>query len=91
MHMRNNNPRYEYFMAGQKLNVVEEEKDIGVIVHSSLKPNRHCKKITDTANAVLRQLTKNFHYRDRNIFKKLYVQYVQPHLEFASPAWPPWN
>ena len=32
MHVGNNNPRYEYFMAGQKLKVVEEEKDIGVIV-----------------------------------------------------------
>ena len=92
MHVGNNNPRYEYFMAGQKLKVVEEEKDIGVIVHSSLKPNRHCKKITDTAKAVLlRQLTQNFHYRDRNIFKKLYVQYVRLHLEFSSPAWSPWN
>ena len=89
MHVGNNNPRYEYFMAGQKLKVVEEEKGIGVTIHNSLKPNRHCKKIADTANAVLRQLTKNFHYRDRNVFKKLYIQYVRPHLEFASPAWSP--
>ena len=90
MHVGRNNPQYEYFMAGVKLKVVEEE-DIGVTIHNSLKPGKHCKKITDTANAVLRQLTKNFHYRDRHIFKKLYVQYVRPHLEFASPAWSPWN
>ena len=25
------------------------------------------------------------------LFKKLYVQYVRPHLEFASPAWSPWS
>ena len=42
------------------------------------------------AGAVLRQITKNFHFRDRNIFKKLYVQYVRPHVEFASPVWSPW-
>ena len=23
--------------------------------------------------------------------KKLYVQYVRPHVEFASPAWSPWS
>ena len=86
-----NNPQYEYFMAGKKLQVVEEEKDIGVLIHNSLKPSKHCKKVADTANAVLRQLTKNFHFRDRHVFKKLYVQYVRPHLEFASPAWSPWN
>ena len=25
------------------------------------------------------------------MFKKLYIQYVRPHLEFASPAWSPWQ
>ena len=91
MHIGRNNPRYEYTMSGKLLAKVEEEKDIGVTVHSSLKPSRHCQKIAATSNTVLRQLTKNFHYRDRHVFKKLYVQYVRPHVEFASPAWSPWS
>ena len=90
MHVGKNNPRFEYKMSGVALTVVEEEKDIGVTVHSSLKPSKHCQKVAATASAVLRQLTKNFHYRDRHVFKKLYVQYVRPHVEFASPAWSPW-
>ena len=77
MHVGKNNPQYEYFMSGKKLMVVEEEKDIGVTIHSSLKPSKHCKRVADTANAVLRQLTKNFHFRDRHIFKKLYVLYIR--------------
>jgi ribonuclease P/MRP protein subunit RPP40 len=40
--------------------------------------------------SVLGQLRRNFHYRDRHIFLKLYKQYVRPHLEFSSPAWSPW-
>ena len=91
MHVGRNNPGYDYYMSGTKLNTVEEEKDIGVTVHASLKPSKHCKKVAATASAVLRQLAKNFHYRDRHIFKKLYVQYVRPHVEFASPAWSPWT
>ena len=91
MHVGRNNPGYEYHMAGTKLSTVEEEKDIGVTVQASLKPSKHCKKVAATANAVLRQLAKNFHYRDRHVFKKLYVQYVRPHVEFASPAWSPWT
>ena len=90
MHVGNNNPGYEYKMAGTTLSVVEEEKDIGITVCRNLKPSKHCKKAAGTAGAVLRQLARNFHYRDKNIFKKLYVQYVRPHLEFASPAWSPW-
>ena len=91
MHVGPHNPGYTYTMSGQPLIVVEEEKDIGVTVHRSLKPARHCKKAAGIAGAVLRQLARNFHYRDRYVFKKLYVQYVRPHLEFASPAWNPWQ
>ena len=78
-------------MDGVELQVVEEEKDIGILVHKSLKPTKQCKKAADMAGAVLRQITKNFHYRDKNIFKRLYVQYVRPHMEFASPVWSPWQ
>ena len=66
------------------------EKDIGVQVTKNLKPSAHCSKAAGRATAVLGQLMKNFHYRDRHIFVKLYIQYVRPHLEFSSPAWAPW-
>ena len=90
MHVGAHNPGYKYTMSGLELAEVEEEMDIAVTVHRSLKPSKHCKKAAGTASAVLRQLARKFHYRDRNIFRKLYIQYVQPHLEFASPAWNPW-
>ena len=91
MHVGKNNPHFDYYMAGIKLKVAEEEKDIGMTIHKSLKPSAHWKRVADTANTVLRQLTKNFHFRDRHVFKKLYVQYVRPHVEFSLPAWSPWN
>ena len=77
-------------MDGKELATVEEEKDIVVIVHKSLKPSKQCKKAADTAGAVLRTIHRNFHFRDRNIFMRLYKQYVRPHLEFSSQAWSPW-
>ena len=90
MHIGRNNPRYEYTMMGERLKEVEEEKDVGVIVHKSLKPTRQCTVAANTAGGVLRQISRNFHYRDRKHFKSLYCQYVRPHLEFAAPAWAPW-
>ena len=68
MHIGHKNPNYEYFINGEKLMEVEEERDIGVLVHKSLKPTRHCKKAAATAGAVLKTISRNFHYRDRNIF-----------------------
>ncbi len=80
-----------YFLNGTKLAVTEEEKDVGVQINKNLKPANHCKRVSLGAEAVLKQITRNFHYRDRRTFIKLYKQYVRPHLEFASPAWSPWT
>jgi ribonuclease P/MRP protein subunit RPP40 len=91
MHVGRHNPQYEYYTKGQKLETTEEEKDVGVIVTRNLKPSTQCHKAATRATAVLNQLRKNFHYRDRRTFVRLYKQYVRPHLEFASPAWSPWN
>jgi hypothetical protein len=77
-------------MNGTKLTVVEEEKDVGVIIHRSLKPARQCERNAATATGVLMQLPKCFHFKNRHIFLQLYKQYVRPHLEFATPAWSPW-
>ena len=90
MHVGTNNPGFKYKMGGIELQEVDEEKDIGILIHKNLKPSRHCKKAADMAGAVLKQITKNFHFRDKTVFKKLFIQYVQPHMEFASPVWSPW-
>jgi ribonuclease P/MRP protein subunit RPP40 len=55
------------------------------------KPSAQCAKAARAAQTVLSQLTRAFHYRDRHVFARLYMQYVRPHLEFASPAWSPWT
>jgi ribonuclease P/MRP protein subunit RPP40 len=90
MHVGLHNQEYEYHMRGTKLCTTEEEKDIGVAVTKYLKPSAQCSKAAGRATAVLGQIRRNFHYRDRHTFLRLYKQYVRPHLEFASPAWSPW-
>jgi hypothetical protein len=89
MHLGRNNPRYEYRMGEEILKTTEEEKDIGVTVTANLKPSAHCKKAARTVQTVLAQVSRAFHFRDRNVFVKLYKTYVRPHLEFSSPAWAP--
>jgi hypothetical protein len=91
MHVGRSNPCYEYVMNGEKLAATNSERDIGVIIASNLKPADQCKKAAQTASTVLAQIHRAFHFRDRNTYVKLYKQYVRPHLEFATPAWAPWN
>ena len=75
--------------AGTVLEVVKEEKDIGVVVSDSLKPSAQCAKAAKKANAILGQMSRAFHYRDET-FVSLYKTYVRHHLEFAVQAWSPW-
>jgi len=91
MHLGNNNIQQVYTMNGQQLGITKEEVDIGVAMIGSLKPSAQCRRAARTAQTVLGQLARGIHNRDRNIFLRLYQQYVRPHLEFASPAWSPWQ
>ncbi len=90
MHVGHNNKKHVYTMGGQQLEETEEERDIGVSVTRTLKSAAQCGKAARTGQTVLGQLSRAFHYRDRYVFLKLYMQYVRPQLEFASPAWAPW-
>ena len=78
-------------MNGKVLNTTESERDLGVVIEKNLKPSTQCRKAAARARVVLGQITRNFHYRDKKHFLRLYTQYVRPHLEFASSAWSPWT
>ena len=91
LHCGRNNPKNEYYMDNIKLGTVESERDIGIRITSNLKPTTHCNEIVNKAKAVLNQISRSFHYRDKNVFIRLYKQYVRPHLEFSSSVWNPWN
>jgi hypothetical protein len=80
MHVGHNNPRYDYYMNGQKLLKVEEETDVGVLVHKSMKPAKQCQKAVNTASGVLRTIRRNFHFRD----KKVFGAYINNMLDHTS-------
>ncbi len=91
MYLGSKNKKHVYKMAGIPLQETTVEKDIGVKITNKLKPADQCKSAARTAQAVLGQITRAFHYRDRHVFVRLYKQYVRPHLEFCTQAWAPWN
>ena len=67
------------------------ERDIGALMSSNLKPTAQCREAARRANGVLGQIARAFHFRNKKTFVNLYKQYLRPHLEFAVPAWSPWN
>ena len=91
MHCGRNNPKHSYSIGGETLKVVDSEKDIGVTITSNLKPSQHCQEAAGRARCELGKISKCFHFRDKKVFLRLYMQFVRPHLEFSSSVWSPWN
>ncbi len=75
MYLGPRNARHVYTMAGQPLSETKMEKDIGVMINDKLKQVDQCRSAARTAQAVLGQITRAFHYRDRHVFLRLYKQY----------------
>ena len=63
-------------MNGVKLEEVKVEKDVGVMVVSSMKPSQQCCSASGKANAVLGKITRAVRSRDRRTFIQLYKVYV---------------
>ena len=77
-------------MKGDKIEVANEEKDLGVWVDASMKPGKQCATAAKSANFALSQIQRAFHYRKKSYLVPLYKTFVRPKLEFASSAWSPW-
>ena len=91
MHCGRNNPKHSYKIGDETLKVVDAEKDIGVTITSNLKPSQHCQEAAGRARCELGKINKCFHFRDKKVFLRLYMQFVRPHLEFSTSVWSPWN
>ena len=90
LHVGRNNPEFAYQMNGVELQSIDEEKDLGVIVHKSLKPSRHIAEVVKKANRVLGIIKRSFTYQEKEILLPLYKSLVRPILEYCSPAWNPY-
>ena len=89
LHVGRNNPEFTYTMNGVNLQSIDEEKDLGVVVHKSLKPGRHIAESVKKANRVLGIIKRSFTYKDKEILLPLYKSLVRPILEYCSPVWNP--
>ena len=60
-----------------KLQVSQEEKDLGIYIADNLKPGLQCAKAA-------------FGKNDIESFQLLYKSYVRPHMEYCVQAWSPY-
>ena len=89
MHFGTGNTKASYSMGGAVLQVVNCEKDLGVLVQNNLKVSQQCVKAAKTGNRVLGMISRTFQYRSKSVIIKLHKALVRPHLEYCVQAWRP--
>ena len=87
-HHRDSVPRYT--LNGVYLQPVSEQKDLGVIISSDLKPSTHTNKICSKAQSKIGLIKWCFTQLSPEKMRILIQSLVRPLLEFTSPAWNPW-
>ena len=81
---------HRYSVYGKELDHVFEEKDLGVIMDSDLNFEQHIQSKVNKANSIMGLIRRSFSFLDCYLFKKLYVTFVRPHLEYAQSVWSPY-
>ena len=70
MHLGRNNVKAVYEIDGTKLDEVDEERDLGVIMQKDLRCNQQCSRAVKTANRVLGMIKRTFTYLNKeNMFR----------------------
>jgi len=71
--------------------MVSEEKDLGVVIGSSLQFDNHILGKVKTANRILWLIKRRFKNLDIKSFLLLYKALVRSHLEYAQTVWSPYK
>ena len=73
-----------YTLWGHKLEVVQSEKDIGVVIDCDLSFDIHIANKVNKATRLVNIIRRYFMYLDEESFLCLYKSIVRPHLEYAN-------
>lgn len=89
MHIGRKNNSDSYVMDSNNLDIIEREKDLGVIINSRLDSSEQTVEARKKGLRMLGAINRNVGYKSKEVVKKLYTAYVRPHLEYCVQAWCP--
>ena len=82
LHAGRTNRIKEYTMGRKILEKVQEEKDLGVMVHKAMNGSRQVTEAVKKANRALAQVKRTISNKE--------IDTVRPHLEYCIQAWAPY-
>lgn len=90
MHIGYKNPGAKYEVNGKELDVVKNEKDLGIVISDDLKVATQCGIAAKKGYQILGLISRTFLNKNATIIIKLYKSLVRPHLDYCSQAWRPY-
>ena len=72
IHFGFNNNESSYVLGTSTLCMVDEDRDLGVIIDKTLKSSKQCSKVADAANAVLGMIKRTFLCKRKELILQLY-------------------
>ena len=89
LHVGSNNEKNSYRLGDQGLKSWKMEKDLGIIIDSTLKFSEQCSVAVKNANQTLGLIKRTVKSRDKIVISRLYTALVRPKLEYCIQAWRP--
>ena len=84
MHIGPKNQQAVYTMGNHKLDKVEEEKDLGVNIHSILSVNQNCAKAVSKGQQMAGFIYRTISHKSIETVVPLYKALVRPQLEYCA-------
>lgn len=78
-----------YTINSKTITSVDQHKDLGIILTSSLTFSEHYHQIISKANKTLGLIRRSFNTTSISAKKKLYLSLVRSKMTYCSPAWRP--
>ena len=88
MHLGHSNGHAQYTMKDNDVavfvEVISEEKDLGVWIDDKLKFTGHIRHAVAKGNQILGLIKRSFVYKNPEVIKRLFIAHVRPHLEYVN-------
>ena len=84
-------PNATYTLYGNQLSLVNEARDLGVLIDAQLSLKPHINVIVAKAHMRAGQILRCFRSRDTETLIRAFITYVRQLLEYCTPIWSPYS
>jgi hypothetical protein len=89
MHCGRNNTEFNYKLNSKDLEVITEERDLGVVFNKPFDFTNYILAVISKANQKFGWIMRNMLSRDAYVITRLYKTLIRPHVEYCTQAWAP--